>query len=100
MSEFCRTFAAAKVKTTKLTSMEAALRQPVMQYAGTISEEKWDSMHTIDELDASFGMNDIREAHLIDPDWKAQPMRPWSEVYDEMCCEVGHAYGLNDIREA
>ena len=53
MSEFCRTFAVAKVKTTKLTSMEAALRQPVLQYAETISEEKWDSMHTIDELDAS-----------------------------------------------
>ena len=33
--------------------MEAALRQPVAQYAGTISEEKWDSLHTIDELDAS-----------------------------------------------
>ena len=33
--------------------METALRQPVMHYAGTISEEKWDSMHTIDELDAS-----------------------------------------------
>lgn len=33
--------------------MEAALRQPVMQYAGTISDEKWDSLHTIDELDAS-----------------------------------------------
>ena len=33
--------------------MEAALRQPVMQYAGTISEEKWNSLHTIDELDAS-----------------------------------------------
>ena len=33
--------------------MEAALRQPVGQCAGTISEEKWDSLHTIDELDAS-----------------------------------------------
>jgi len=33
--------------------MEAALRQPVMQYAGTISDEKWDSLHTIEELDAS-----------------------------------------------
>ena len=51
-------------------------------------------------LGMHYGLNDIREAHLIDPDWKAQPMRPWSEVYDEMCCEVGHAYGLNDIREA
>ena len=33
--------------------MEAALRQPVMQHAGTISEEKWNSLHTIDELDES-----------------------------------------------
>lgn len=33
--------------------MEAASRQPVMQYAGTISDEKWNSLHTIDELDAS-----------------------------------------------
>ena len=33
--------------------MEAALRQPVMQRTGTISEEKWNSLHTIDELDAS-----------------------------------------------
>ena len=32
--------------------MEAALRQPVMQYAETISEEKWDSLHTVDELDS------------------------------------------------
>ena len=29
--------------------MEAMLRQPVLQ--GTISEEKWESLHTIDELD-------------------------------------------------
>ena len=33
--------------------MEAALRQPVMQYAGTISEKKWDSLHTINELDTT-----------------------------------------------
>ena len=33
--------------------MEAAVRQPAMPYAGTISDEKWDSLHTIDELDAS-----------------------------------------------
>ena len=37
---------------------------------------------------------------LIDPDWKLKPTRPWSEVYDELCHEVGQAYGLNDIREA
>ena len=56
-------------------------------------------MHTIDELDASL-KSIIHKEKLIDSDWKEQPMRPWSEVYDEMCCEVGHAYGLNDIREA
>lgn len=33
--------------------MEASVRQTAMPYAGTISEEKWDSLHTIDELDAS-----------------------------------------------
>lgn len=33
--------------------MEAALRQPVTRYAGTISDEKWNSLHTIEELDAS-----------------------------------------------
>ena len=33
--------------------MEAALRQPVTQYAGTLSEEKWNSLHTIDELDTA-----------------------------------------------
>ena len=53
MSDFCSTFAPQKFKTTKLTIMEAVLSKPVMQYAGTISEEKWDSLHTIDELDAS-----------------------------------------------
>ena len=34
--------------------METALQQPVRQKcAGTISEEKWNSLHTIDELDAT-----------------------------------------------
>ena len=33
--------------------MEAALKQSVTQYAGRISEEKWNSLHTTDELDAS-----------------------------------------------
>ena len=40
-----------KKKTIKLTNMEAALRQPVLQ--GTISEEKWESLHTIEELDSA-----------------------------------------------
>ena len=33
--------------------MAATLRQPITQCAGTISEEKWNSLHTIDELDAT-----------------------------------------------
>lgn len=53
------------------------------------------------KLDRQYSMTDIREYNrLIDPDWRMQPMRPWSEVYDELCCEVGQVYGLNDIREA
>jgi len=79
--------------------MEAILKQPVVQYAGTISEKKWDGMHTIDELDASLKRS-IHPERLIDPDWKAQPMRAWDDVYEDLCREVGVAYGLNDIREA
>ena len=37
---------------------------------------------------------------LIDPDWRNKPKRPWAEVYEEMCKDLGHRYGLNDIREA
>ena len=33
--------------------MDAALRQPVTQYVRTISNEKWDSLHTIDDLDTA-----------------------------------------------
>lgn len=34
--------------------MEAALKQPISQGCfGTISEEKWNSMHTVDELDSA-----------------------------------------------
>lgn len=79
--------------------MEAALRQPVMQYAGTISDEKWDSLHTIDELDASL-KRIIHKERLIDSNWKTQPMRAWDDVYEDLCREVGCSYGLNDIREA
>ena len=32
--------------------MEAALRQPVMQ-TGTISEEKWNGLHSVEELDTA-----------------------------------------------
>ena len=78
--------------------MEAALQQN--------SQAQY---HSLDELadklakklDRQYSMTDIREYNrLIDPDWRMQPMRPWSEVYDELCCEVGQVYGLNDIREA
>ena len=50
MSEKSCTFAS---QNAKHKHMEAVLKQPVMQYTGTISKEKWDSMHTIDELDAT-----------------------------------------------
>ena len=55
MSEKSCTFATSKVnEQQKLTNMEATVRQPVAcGYAGTISEEKWDSLHTIDELDSA-----------------------------------------------
>lgn len=33
--------------------MEAALRTPVTQCAGTISEEKWNSLHSVEELDTA-----------------------------------------------
>ena len=42
-----------QAKSQKERIMEATLRQPAIPYASTISEEKWDSLHTIDELDAS-----------------------------------------------
>ena len=52
MSEKSSNFAPQNCKKTiKLTNMEAALRQPVLQ--GTISEEKWESLHTIEELDSA-----------------------------------------------
>ena len=51
-------------------------------------------------LGRHYGLNDIREAQLIDSNWRNQPMRQWDDVYDDLCCEVGAAYGLNDIREA
>ena len=52
MSEKSSNFAQQNYKKTiKLTNMEAALRQPVLQ--GTISEEKWESLHTIEELDSA-----------------------------------------------
>ena len=46
------------------------------------------------------GLTEIHETQLIDPHWRNQPMRHWDDVYDDLCREVGSAYGLNDIREA
>jgi hypothetical protein len=86
-------------KIAKDTTMEAALRQ-------NYQERKYHSLNefadkSAKKLSQHNGMNDIRERErLIDPDWKEQPMRPWSEVYADLCREVGHAYGLNDIQEA
>ena len=85
MSENCCTFAAAKVKTTKLTCMEA-VRQTSYDLAKRLGKH--------------YGLNDIHEAYLIDPNWREQPMRAWDDVYEDLCREVGSAYGLNDIREA
>ena len=44
--------------------------------------------------------SNIVENPIIDPNWREKPMRAWDEVYEELCHEVGTAYGLNDIREA
>ena len=51
-------------------------------------------------LGKHYGLNDIREAYLIDLNWREQPMRAWDDVYEDLCREVGCSYGLNDIREA
>ena len=79
--------------------MEAALRQNYQTSGYHSLEEFADKLGT--KLAHHYGAIEIRESErLIEPDWKEQPMRPWSEVYDELCCEVGRVYGLNDIREA
>ena len=65
--------------------------------------------HSLDEfadklgtkLVQHYGVIELRESErLIDPDWKEQPMQAWDDVYENLCREVGSAYGLNDIREA
>jgi hypothetical protein len=43
--------------------MQTTFEQPVMQTTGTISMEKWDNLHTIDELDAS--LKAIIHKHLL-----------------------------------
>ena len=52
------------------------------------------------DVDVNVTRTLIREAYLIDPNWREQPMRAWDDVYEDLCREVGCAYGLNDIREA
>ncbi len=37
---------------------------------------------------------------LIDSNWRDRSKRPWADVYEEMCKDLGRHYGLNDIREA
>ena len=79
--------------------MEAAVRQNYQTSRYHSLDEFADKLGT--KLAQHYGAIEIREnERLIEPDWKQQPMRSWSEVYDELCCEVGHVYGLNDIREA
>ena len=70
--------------------MEAALRQPTV-ISGHVKPFATDKRSSMEAKMPNFSLN---------PDWREQPVRPWAEVYDEMCQEVGHAYGLNDIREA
>ena len=78
MSNFCCTFAAAKVKRPqKLINMEAMLKQTSYDF----------------EVD-------VMERPLIDPDWRSKPTYSWEEVYEELCKDLGKHYGLNDIREA
>ncbi len=71
ISEKSCTFAAAKVKTTK--DMLAA---PVRERS-------------------DMPMVGIREVYR-----EAQTMRPWDDVYEDLCKDLGSHYGLNDIREA
>ena len=71
MSKKSCTFAVAKVKTTK--DMLAA---PVRERS-------------------DMAMVGIREVYR-----EAQTMRPWDDVYEDLCKDLGSHYGLNDIREA
>jgi len=79
--------------------MEAVVQQNYQAHKHHSLDEFADKLAK--KIGRHYEMNDIREREkLIDSEWKEQPMRPWSEVYAELCCEVGQAYGLNDIREA
>jgi len=76
MSFFCCTFAASKVKTTQLTSMEA-VRQ------------------TSYGLDVNVMGNPVQETNN-----RTLKGRPIEEFMDELAKRLGKHYGLNDIREA
>ena len=56
-------------------------------------------MEAVRQTSYDLGVNVMRNP-IDDPDWRELPMRAWDDVYDNLCREVGHAYGLNDIREA
>jgi len=76
MSENCCTFAVAKVKTIKLTSMEAV-------------------------RDTSYGMDvNVMGSPVVETTGRTLKGRPIEEFMDELAKRLGKHYGLNDIREA
>ena len=76
----------------------SGMESPKRELKGRPVEEFADEL--AHRLGSHYGLNDIREAQLIDSNWREQPMRAWDDVYEDLCREVGSAYGLNDIREA
>ena len=83
----------------RLTNMEAVRQTLYDMSSPTYSREEFKD-ELARRVGTHYGLADIREAQLIEPDWKTQPMRAWDDVYENLCREVGAAYGLNDIREA
>jgi hypothetical protein len=73
-----------------------AVRQKMYGNVNVMGSPVVDTIH----IGKHYGLTDIREAQLIDSNWREQPMRAWDDVYESLCREVGYAYGLNDIREA
>ena len=70
-------FCSAKVYTTILTDMEAAVRQ---------TSYDWSS--------------NVMERPIINPNWRTQPTYSRKEFMDELARRVGSHYGLADIRDA
>ena len=64
-----------------------------------LKQQKLTKMEAVKQKSYDLDSN-IVENPIIDPNWREKPMRAWDEVYEELCHEVGTAYGLNDIREA